>query len=280
MWALVLQFLFAAGFGLGVKAASQRGHQVIVVGGLNYLFAALFGTLWLLGTPDVQAGWQGALFGGINGACYFTAYFFLIYAIRHQGLAATTAVGQLSIVLPILASILLWSERPTPEQWLGLAVAIPSLLLLDAQPGLLREITRQLRWRLLGFFTMVGTVRLVAKAFAEAAVPAQKVFYVWTVYAVAGLLSIPLLLRMGIRPRRAELGWGAFVGACNALQMFFLLTALEQLPGILVFPISACGTLLVTATVTVGLMGERPTRRIYAGLALSVVAVLLLNRNG
>ncbi|MDA1191011.1 MAG: hypothetical protein O3A46_04920 [Candidatus Poribacteria bacterium] len=277
MWSLALQVLFSAGFGLAVKRARLRGSNVIVVGGLNYIFAAVFATIWVAAKQNLVFGMPGVVFGSINGIVYFFTYFLLIYAMHHHGLAATTAVGQVALVVPILASVVLWSEYPSTLQIVGIVITMGTVVLLDARKDALVGVDKMLRLVLVLFFIAGGGVRVVAKLFAELHVPEQRPFYVWIVFVSSGLLSVLLLIREGKFPTPAEWAYGAFVGMCNVVQIIFFLTALAELPGIIVFPVSSCGHLIVTTTVAVALMGERPTRKMYWGIGLSAVAVILLN---
>jgi drug/metabolite transporter (DMT)-like permease len=274
---LTLHIVFGSGFGLGVKAAGLQKRDLIVVGGLNYIVAAVIAAVWFLSRDTIDIGWAGGAYGTLNGIVYYVAYFLLLFGIKHQGIAATGAIVQLSVLVPILASIFLWMEYPTAMQLVGMTVAGGSIALLDARRNILGEIVGGLRWRLVAFFMLVGGSRLFAKAFAELHVPDEKAFYVLLVYVSSGVMSIVLLLRHGKLPTLGEAVWGAAIGACNMIQVTFLLKALEELPGVIVFPVAACGSLILTAVIAVAMLRERPTTRLYLGIAASAIAVVLLN---
>ncbi|MAF09548.1 hypothetical protein CMK11_03780 [Candidatus Poribacteria bacterium] len=274
---LALHIVSASGFGLGVKAAGLHKQDLIVVGGMNYILAAVLAAVWFVSRGSIDIGWAGGAYGTLNGVVYFVAYFFLLFGIKHQGIAATGAIVQLSVLVPILASIFLWMEYPTAMQLAGMTAAGASIALLDARRNILGEVVGGLRWRLLAFFVLVGGSRLFAKAFAELHVPDEKAFYVFMVYASSGVMSVVMLARHGRMPTLVETAWGAGIGACNMIQVTFLLKALEELPGVIVFPVSACAGLILTAVVAVVLLRERPTRRLYLGIVASAIAVVLLN---
>ena len=105
-------------------------------------------------------------------------------------------------------------------------------------------------------------------------IAALVVAMLFVVTAVASFVMLGFRCRL---PTPAELLWGSLAGICNVVQMAFFLVALERLPGIVVFPISATGTLVTTAILAVLIFEERPTMKLYAGIAASTVAVLLLN---
>ncbi len=278
---LALHVVFGSGFGLGVKAASMRRHDMMTVGGFNYIWAGVLASIWLAARGTFDAGWYGGVFGALNGVGYFVTYFFLLYAISHQGIAATRALGQLAVLIPVFASIFLWGEYPTLVQLGGLIVALGSMLLLiDARKNLLGEIVHGARWRLLAFLLLSGSFRVFAKAFNVGGDPREKVFYVWMVFASSGVVSIAMMLYRRRRPTLKALLWGAQIGTCNCLQVWFLLRALEQLPGVVVFMVGACGGLVMTVAIAILILGERPTARMYAGIVTSAVAAVLLNGRG
>ena len=270
--------MFAAGFGLGVKAAAVQKRDLIVVGALNYILAGLIAAAWFLARGAIDIGWAGGAYGALNGVVYFVAYFFLIFGIKHSGIAGTGAIAQLSVLVPIVVAVFVWHEYPTPMQLAGMTVAGAAIALMDARKNMSGDLVGGLWWRLLAFFVLVGGSRLFAKAFAEVGAPDEKAFYVLIVYVVSGAASVGLLLRHGKMPTVGELTWGGVVGACNMIQVTFLLKALEELPAAVVFPVSACGGLILTAIVAVTLLGERLTTRMYVGLAAAGAAVFFLNK--
>ena len=211
------------------------------------------------------------------GACYFTSYFFFLYSIGHQGVAATRAFMQLALLIPIIFSVFWWNERPQGTQTLGIIVALGSLILLDARRDLTREMRTTLRWNLAVIFVLVGTARVAAKAFTEMEVPEETSFFLIALFASSGVAASVRLLMQRPAISLREWVWGSGLGALNVIQALFLVRALHQLPGITVFPAAACGNLAVTTLIATLLLGERPTSRQYAGMAASSLAVVLLN---
>ncbi|MBM3216473.1 DMT family transporter [Candidatus Poribacteria bacterium] len=276
MAALVLHILFTSGFGLGLKGAIQRRLDMAIVGGVNYVVAALCGLIWV-SQAGIVIGVPGVAFGTINGLCYFAAYFALLQTIFHHGVSIARAVGQLAILIPLAFSILVWGEYPSVGQAVGMVVGIGALLLMNVR----RDPTGStslagVRIALFAYLALSGSARLVAKVFAEAGAPDEKPVYVVIAFIVTAVASIYLFAKGGRTPTWTELAWGAGIGICNMVQIAFFLAALEQLPGIVVFPAAACGALVVTAVVAIAFLGERPTARHYVGIAASTLAVVLL----
>lgn len=63
-----------------------------------------------------------AIIAVLTGMAMCVASITFFYHMRTGVLAVSWTVIGLSIVFPVVASILLWHERPTPKQWVGLAL--------------------------------------------------------------------------------------------------------------------------------------------------------------
>ena len=261
MLILFLHIVLLSTFELIVKRGLIRQMDMVTIGTLNFVFAAPLGLLLLSGQKSSTFGWATLGLGILMGACYFTSYFFVLYSIDHQGVAATRAFMQLALLVPIIFSVFWWNERPQGTQTLAIFVALGSLILLDARGDLARGMRASLRWNMVGMLVLVGTARVAAKAFTEMEVPEETSFFLIAVFASSGIAATVRLLirRPAISPRAWV--WGSGLGAMNVIQALFLVRALHQLPGIIVFPAAACGSLALTTLAATLLLGERPTSR-------------------
>ena len=69
---------------LGAEADCQQGADPVLV---DDPFDPLEASVWLASRGGFNAGWYGGVYGALNGVGYFVTYFFLLFAIRHQGIA-------------------------------------------------------------------------------------------------------------------------------------------------------------------------------------------------
>ena len=88
---LLFHILFASSFTLLIKYAQQRGNEdVVTVGAINYIVAALAILPVFLATNPAPVAPVALMTGGAMGTTYFIAFFFVIYAIRTVVLEAPT----------------------------------------------------------------------------------------------------------------------------------------------------------------------------------------------
>ena len=110
---MLAQMVFGSLFTLCIKwVQDRRKEDMISVGMINYLVAALisFPEYWSLPSSEFDVA---AAYCGIDmGITYFVAFFFAIYAVKTVGASSATVVSVLSIVVPIVCAIFLWGEKP------------------------------------------------------------------------------------------------------------------------------------------------------------------------
>ena len=278
---LVCNILFGSIFVLMLKWLQSREEiDTITVGCVNYIAGMAFVLPSLIAAPIPQGDWNAVLTGSSMGVCYFIAYFFVIYAIKYIGVAASTVVGVLSIVLPILAGVMIWDEQPTQLQVIGIVLALISLLLIG---GAKTESGNQdprvwfTPFLLISFFLLAGGSRLSQAAFEHVSTADQKPTYLFAAFLVSAIPSVACMIYrrkpIGIK----EVGLGLVLGGSNVLQTFFLLRALGQLPKFQVFPIVSAGGLIFVTLVATAVFKEKLTRKSYAGIVFATVALVLLN---
>ena len=91
--------------------------------------------------------------------------------------------------------------------------------------------------------------------------------------------AIPSVVLLFWRRKRISLQeWlvGFVLGSANLLQSEFILRALKELPGFVVFPLTSAGGLVLTTIVATILLGEKLSHKAYVGIALAAIALVLL----
>ncbi len=296
---LLGHIVFASAFTLGLKWVQMRGREnVVTVGAINYITAALlifprFHAVTSTSSVDTAAVGTGATMG----ACYFMAYFFVIYLIRSVGAASSTVVGSLSILFPISIAALLWKEVPNAWQWIGIVLALTSLCLIGRAKSAAQDLpadtsneevrkdinlalplhAKRTTLILIGFFIIAGCSRLAQRSFGHLSTEIHRPTFLFTAFAVAGTASLILLLVRKRWPIRGEWCIGIALGATNIVHTHFLMRSLDNHPGYLVFPIASAGGLIFTTLIATMLMGEQTSRRTRTGIGMATIALILLN---
>ena len=279
---LILQIVFASAFTLFIKWAQiRRQEDVITVGAINYIVAAV-SIVPVLFFSDLSPVSFGALWtGGSMGAVYFIAFFFAIYSIRKVGASTTTVISVLSILIPIGFAAFVWQEKPDLVQSIGIGMALLALTLIGAQKNSdPSDLKTESRWTvplvLFLFFLLCGFSRLSQEAFKYVSFPEHRPTFIFAAFTIAAIPSLIVLICGRRMPTSMEWFIGFLMGISNNLQTYFVLLALNEFEGFIVFPVTSAGGIVLTTIVATGLLKEQLNKRTYAGIAIAVVSLFLL----
>lgn len=276
---IFLNILFSSFFILGMRWLQAREYDFYTIGMLNYIVAAIAAGLWTLVDSSASFEAAGCITGAVNGIAYFVAFFFLMYLLPFKGAALTAVLSRLSVLMAVVLGIVAWGERPNMLQALGIGFACLSLVLIGNR-GLVHqaEKTPPKTTLVLALFLLIaGSSRMAQETFKHMAAPEEKSAYLLVGFALAAMASVVVLVVRKRMPSKAELLWGSLVGITNVSQTGFILKALENLDGFIVFPVASAGGLLFTSLVAVLMFRERLAKLSYWGIGLAVCSLAMLS---
>lgn len=264
---------------------------------VNY-FAALLvaGSRLALDPPATGFAAHPALLalGVTLGALLILGFGLFSKAIGMAGLSLATATMRLSVVLPFLASWLVWSEVPSPTQVAGLGFGGAAFVLISrprpaktaaslapaAPEPAGRAAPLAVAAILAALFIVGGAVDTGLKVFEEEfAEGASRQLFLLLAFAVAFVLGVATVIarmRRGIRPVAAVIPWGLALGGANYLSVEFFLLALRQVPGTIAFPVNNVAIVGLATLLGVMVWKERLSTANKWGLALAALALVLL----
>ena len=300
---LVLAVSCSVGIAALFNLAERRQLDRTALLTVNYAAAALLAVVLQGATPMAGVTLPLVALGVGQGVLFIVGFWLFSVAIRQAGMGLAAGVMRLSVLIPVLASWAIWGEVPSGLQIVGLVlggvafflVARPAAPTADPDPaqGSLPRPDAERAPRdgpgvgvavLLGLlFVSGGAVDVLNKAFSKgfsATVP--KPTFLLFVFGVAFAVGLAMVVVQGLRtgqwPRGAVLGWGVVVGLVNYGSADFFLRAVDVLPAPFVFPANSVSIVLGAALVGFLVWGERISRTNALGLALALVALVLLAR--
>jgi drug/metabolite transporter (DMT)-like permease len=187
-------------------------------------------------------------------------------------------VISLSPVVTVVLSLGLLHERTGKLGALGIVLALCSLPLFDYSGGASAGAYGQL-WFLpaLGVLAAWGVQAFFMKL-ANATMDAESIFFYMT---VSSLVLIPVALAM--TDFSVPINWGlqgpylaAAIQILNSIGALTLVYAFRYGKAIVVSPLTNAGAPLITAVLSILLLGTSPTATKVAGVVLALVAAVLL----
>ncbi len=280
---LLLKVASAVGMGLILKRTDKQGLARLPVIRINYAAAAGLAFLGCLAAGQQHISLPTALLAIFTGAIFVAGMLCWAQTIRTAGLALSVVAMRTAIVIPVIASILIWHEKPTAIQLIGVTTALVALSLVlsdtlhqtqprDPNPG---HGPKAPFW-LASLFLIDGLVMVPAQIFRKG-LPESETLPFQTVIFIAAFFITTIIYYLR-RPRTNEqsLNWGALLGAANLGNYLFLVMALTVLPGVVVYPVIAAGEVGLLALAGVLVWKEKVGVRSWLGIGLAVCALILI----
>ena len=262
-------------FGQIYKLASAHGYDVDWVSAVSFMSGSLLLLfVWVfqhraIGRPTMGLGVAFGATAGIAQLAYFRS-------LRYGRVSVSWTIVQLAMLIPVLAGVLFWAERPAWWQGVAIAAAVGAVALLgDVE---LHQVQRPLTWAgWLGLsYVLSGLAQISIKAQADLRPGGSEQGFLLVGYAVMTLVTVPLLMRRR-RPDRREAGLGVVRGVALLCMHFLLLKAAAVLPAYLVFPVYSTANVASNAALAWLIWGERLQSRTLIGILVALAAMVALN---
>ena len=281
---LLLTILSSASIAIMMKIfRREEGNRYGIILG-NYLMCVVIGFFmqgshtWVL-RPDATT-----LLCGVTGGVFYVAGFVCMQeSIGTNGAILSSAFGRLGLVVPLIASIFLFSERPSLIQVIGLLLVLTAVIVISGykeepeKPGTVRPLL------LLCVLLFCGLADTMSKIFEHVGSREMDELFILLIFASAAVITGFLAFFEYRRTRRslhaADLFFGVAVGIPNYFSSMLLLKALAAIPAIIAYPCYSTGTIVVVMLAGALWLHEHPGKRQWLGLLLILTALVLLNLN-
>ena len=223
------------------------------------------------------------------GLTYGVAVAASFYAIKYGPLSLTSLINSYSLIIPTFWGLLFFDEKTSLTLYLGIAALMISLFLVNLKLSGKEEISPDKKqkidpeWYLFIALSFVGnggcsTVQNVHQRNFDGKYKNELMILALLIVAVSLAIIVILTERKNIKKSFGG-GWiqmvvcGGFNGLCNLLVM--LCSVL--MGASVMFPIISAGSIILTALVSIFFYKEKLTKMQYAGFALGILAIVLLN---
>jgi uncharacterized membrane protein len=250
---------------------------VYVVWALTMIPPALYAMRrvgWKVST-DGRSVFLGSLIG-LTGA---GGQMLLFHAVHTGPTYLIFPIIALSPVVTIALSLLFLRERVSKLGAIGVVLALIALPLFNYTPGAAASGPQGVAWFLYALIILLAWgVQAYFMKLANGTMNAESIFLYMT---LTGLLLIPVALWMTDFRAPIEYGWAgpglaAITQILNAVGALTLVYAFRYGRAIVVAPLANAGAPLITAIVSMLVLGVMPNRITFAGVALAFIAATLL----
>ena len=279
---LILAILFSTGVFVAMRLFERfklDNHQALM---WNYVFASGTGFLicehWDTVPQLVAEPWFGLSI--LTGFWFIFTYVLMTASAQRSGVTVTSLSSKLSVVLPILAGVIMFSERLNFVATLGIVLALVALVLVIGGRGGNSENHSKNWWLPVCIFFGTGTGDILMKVTEQKNAGDDLGFMIAFIYFVALLFGIILVIYDLIKGKskwqwKSALG-GIGLGVINFFSTSSVYHAMRSFDNVVLFPIYNIGVVSLTALVGWLVFKEKLTWKNYLGLAIAVIAVILI----
>lgn len=279
---LILAIVFSTGVFVAMRLFERfklDNHQALM---WNYVFAAGTGFLMCkqLDTPAqlVDEPWFGLSI--LTGFGFIFTYLLMTASAQRSGVTVTSLSSKLSVVLPTLAGVVLFSEKLNFVATMGIVLALVALVLVVGGKNTTNKDIK-INWLLpVLIFFGTGTGDILMKLTEQQNTSDDMSFMIAFIYFIAMLFGILIVAHDLIRGK-SKWQWknaigGIGLGVINFFSTFCVYHAMRCFDNVVLFPIYNIGVVSLTALTGWLLFKEKLTWKNYLGLAIAIIAVILI----
>ena len=279
---LVLAIVFSTGVFVAMRLFERfklDNHQALM---WNYVFAAGTGFLMCkqFDTPTqlVNEPWFGLSI--LTGFWFIFTYLLMTASTQRSGVTVTSLSSKLSVVLPTLAGVVLFSEKLNFVATMGIVLALVALVLVVGKKNTTDKGIK-INWLLpVLIFFGTGTGDILMKLTEQQNSSDNMGFMIAFIYFIAMLFGF-LVVAFDLIRGKSKWQWknaigGITLGVINFFSTFCVYNAMRCFDNVVLFPIYNIGVVCLTALTGWLLFKEKLTWKNYLGLAIAIIAVILI----
>ncbi|MEA1883540.1 MAG: EamA family transporter [Thermotogota bacterium] len=273
---LILAILCSSSIALIFKFSETSNMNRFLVTTSNYLIAFTTSLILIFveGTPwSFFSFWLGSL----AGVFFFLSFYLYQRSVRESGASLSGAFGKMGILIPMILSVIIWNEMPALIQWIGIGLALLSIILVNLPSK--RE-KKTFHIDLIFLFVFGGMAEFFNKIFQKYAVQSSdKNVFLFFVFFSAFIISLSfsLLKRNRKKFKIKDFLTGLAVGVPNLFSSFFLIMSLDYIKTAVVFPIYSAGSIMLITLASTIFFGEKLKVKEKLSIVVTIIALILVN---
>jgi drug/metabolite transporter (DMT)-like permease len=281
---LLLSILSSTVIFVTFKVTERFKTNLIKLITVNYLIAALLGfsfNRYPVSVPEVITS-KWLPFALLIGFSFILMFFLIGYSTRHSGVAVTTIAAKMSVVIPVLFSILYFSEETSVLKITGLTLAAVAVFLTSYQPVTKRNGLLLTALPLVIFFG-TGIIDSILKYAQTNYIPNKMSLLFPAMVFLTALITGLAIILLNPKPASksitlAELTGGTILGIANFGSLYFFIRALNSSgpDSSVIFGLNSICIVLFSVFIGSFLFKEKFSKLNLAGAIMAVTSILIL----
>jgi drug/metabolite transporter (DMT)-like permease len=219
------------------------------------------------------------VFGTILGLLFVTAFFSFAKAVANSGTALATISSRLSVIIPIVFSIIIFNEEPSTLKLIGFAfTAVALVFFYFSLSEKNNPINHKGKFYLLLFVLIaIGMCDFSLKIYKSVRPQDEEKFFVFVTFFFAFIYSLLYIIFKKVKIDKRTFITGLGLGIPNVFSTIFLLAALSHIPAIVVYPTINIGIIILTAIGAYIFWREKLNKAGLAAMIAGLIAITFLS---
>ncbi|MES2558918.1 MAG: EamA family transporter [Bacteroidota bacterium] len=247
----------------------------------NYATCILIGNTLSDDVIILQPFWEYPWFGYalLLGFMFISVFYSIGLTSQKMGVSVSMVAAKLSVVIPVGVACLVHGEVMGGFKIGGILLSLVAVFLISRKSD--EDVNRQGKWLwLLPVYVFLGsgvidaTLKHMQQEFIP---PGNAGDMVSTVFLIAFIIGILVLLTRKETLQLKSIGWGIALGIPNFFCMFFLVKTLENFDATFIFPINNIAIVVCSTIVSLLFFQEKMSVANRIGFALAICSILIIS---
>ena len=274
---LILAIISSALVSIVMRLSSDKVKGTAGMLVINYLVCTLLSAAFTgfeALFPLVEGFGKTLGLGAANGVLYLASFVLFQVNVKRNGVVLSSTFMKLGLLVPMVISVLFFSEMPGAVQIIGFVLAIVAILMINLEKD---DSGKGFKFGLVLLLLCGGMADAMSKVFEEIGTAGLSPQFLLYTFATALVLCVFLMLYKKQKIGKNEVIFGVLIGIPNFFSAKFLLKSLETVDAVIAYPTFSVATILAVALVGVLAFKEKLGKRRAAALGIILVALVLLN---
>lgn len=247
----------------------------------NYITCIVIGNLDSVSPVILSPFYAEAWFpyAGLLGFVFISVFYSIGLVSQKMGVSTSMVAAKLSVVIPVTVAFLFHGDAVTAPKIVGIVLSLVAVYLISNKQEQQHADSGKWLW-LLPVYVFVGsgvidsTLKYMQQRFIP---PSNAGDMVSTIFLVACLLGLMVLLYKRKPLKLSSVFWGIGLGIPNYYCMYFLVKTLEQFDATFIFPINNIGIVVCSTLISLQFFNERLSRLNWIGFGLAIFSILVMS---
>lgn len=212
--------------------------------------------------------------------CFILCTFSSLMAVKTGSLALSSLVISYSLIIPTLFGILFLNNPTSLVFFIGIALLLCSIFLVNYEKGEKKITKRWLFFVLLSFVTngLCSTIQNAQQIKFNGAYKSEFMFTVYVLLAIIMFIAANVFEKQNIKTSLNKCVILALAcGVANGLTNLFVMMLSTRLPTSVMFPTISAGSILATALISYSVYKERFSKQQLIGILLGTASIVCLS---